>query len=82
MDAQSNTKKTIFLILGSVIFITLCLLESIKSKLHNLEGEQLSEIIPIVGGYPPNNFLLLGILAFFVLGLTIVNFSYKRPDKR
>lgn len=82
MNAQSNTKKALFLTLSSLILITLCLLEGVRSSLHNLEGEYLSERIPIMGGYPPNDFLLWGVLTFFILGLTIVNFSIKKADDR
>ena len=82
MGTQSNTKKTVFLLLGSVILVSSCLLEGIKSSLHNLRGKYFPENFPMVGGYSPNDFLLWGVLVFFVFGLITVNFFYKKYDGR
>lgn len=82
MGTQPNTKKTLFLLLGSVILITACLFRGIKSSLHNLRGEYLPEEFPVVGGYSPNDFLLWGVVVFFIFGLITVNFFFRKYDAR
>ena len=82
MNTEVVSRKTKLLLFAIVIFVSLCLVEGIRSTVHNLRGKFFPEGMPFLVGYYPNHFLPWGILLCMAAGLFSVSFAFSKYDSK